>query len=91
MAKKKLPPSYLIKAYQTVFGTEEGKAVLHHLIRAGNVYKISYFRGDSHESAYREGQRAIVLTILHMLQKDDIDITKMQSESRNYLIGENDA
>ena len=54
--------------YQQVFSTDEGKQVLSDLEKRCHFYSTTNIKGDSHESAYMEGQRSILLFIKQMLQ-----------------------
>ena len=56
--------------YQQVFSTDEGKQVLSDLEKRCHFYATTNVKGDSHESAYMEGQRSILLFIKQMLQKE---------------------
>jgi hypothetical protein len=49
------------------FGTPEGKRVLFHLRRM-YVNTETYVKGDTHDTAYREGKRAVVLTISRQIE-----------------------
>ena len=51
----------LIKDYQIIFGTDEGKRVLEDLKKRSHFYSTSHVKGDSHESAFYEGQRSLVV------------------------------
>ena len=61
----------LIKDYQIIFGTDEGKRVLEDLKKRSHFYSTSHVKGDSHESAYMEGQRSVLLFIKQMLLTKD--------------------
>ena len=56
--------------YQQVFSTDEGKQVLSDLEKRCHYHTSTNVKGDSHESAYQEGQRSILLFIKQMLQKE---------------------
>ena len=56
--------------YQYIFESDEGKEVLSDLEKRCHFYSTTNIRGDSHESAYMEGQRSILLFIKQMLQKE---------------------
>ena len=60
----------LKKNYQYIFNTEEGKEVLTDLEKRCHYHSTTNVKGDSHESAYMEGQRSVVLFIKSMLRKD---------------------
>ena len=50
----------LIKDYKIIFNTDEGKRVLDDLKKRSHFYSTTHVKGDSHESAYYEGQRSLV-------------------------------
>ena len=52
-----------------IFGSETGKAVLKYLLKS-YYHAPSYVRGDSHETAYNEGRRAVVIDILDKMAAD---------------------
>ena len=56
--------------YQYIFETDEGKQVLTDLEKRCHYHSTTNVKGDSHESAYMEGQRSVVLFIKSMLRKD---------------------
>ena len=60
----------LKKNYQYIFNTEEGKEVLTDLEKRCHYHSTTNVKGDSHESAYMEGQRSVILFIKSMLRKD---------------------
>ena len=53
--------------YQYIFNTEEGKQVLSDLEKRCHYHSTTNVKGDSHESAYMEGQRSVLLFIKQML------------------------
>ena len=60
----------LQKNYQYIFNTDEGKEVLTDLEKRCHYHSTTNVKGDSHESAYMEGQRSVLLFIKSMLRKD---------------------
>ena len=56
--------------YQYIFNTDEGKEVLSDLEKRCHYHSTTNVKGDSHESAYMEGQRSVLLFIKSMLRKD---------------------
>ena len=60
----------LKKNYQYIFNTDEGKEVLTDLEKRCHYHSTTNVKGDSHESAYMEGQRSVILFIKSMLRKD---------------------
>jgi hypothetical protein len=60
----------LQKNYEYIFNTDEGKEVLVDLEKRCHYHSTTNVKGDSHESAYMEGQRSVLLFIKSMLRKD---------------------
>ena len=57
--------------YKFIFNTDEGKKVLADLEKRCHYHSTTNVKGDSHESAYMEGQRSVLLFIKSMLQTKD--------------------
>ena len=55
--------------YETVFSSEVGQRVLADLMAHFHMGRSSHTGGDSHETAFREGERHVVLHILNMTGK----------------------
>lgn len=72
----------LIKLYQRVLGTEEGKKVVHDLCQRYRMLGTT-FSPDPYTHAYNAGQRDVILHILEMLELKVVDIERMFSESMN--------
>ena len=64
----------LKKNYQYIFNTDEGKEVLSDLEKRCHYHSTTNVKGDSHESAYMEGQRSVLLFIKSMLQKENKNV-----------------
>jgi hypothetical protein len=47
--------------YKITFGSDEGKRVLDDLKKRCHFYSTTHVQGDSHESAFFEGQRSIIV------------------------------
>ena len=60
--------------YKTVFGSDEGQEVILDLERRCHYHSTTNIKGDSHESAYMEGQRSVLLFIKQMLQKENKNV-----------------
>jgi len=56
--------------YKTIFNTDEGKEVLAELEKRCHYHSTTNVKGDSHESAYMEGQRSVILFIKSMLREN---------------------
>ena len=60
--------------YQYILNTDEGKEVLSDLEKRCHYHSTTNVKGDSHESAYMEGQRSVLLFIKQMLQKENKNV-----------------
>ena len=60
--------------YQYIFETDEGKQVLTDLEKRCHYHSTTNVKGDSHESAYMEGQRSVLLFIKTMLRKENKNV-----------------
>jgi len=56
-------------AYKQVFNSDNGKKVLEDLEKRCGYNMTTHIKGDSHESAFLEGTRSVVLFIKNMLTK----------------------
>ena len=61
----------LKEKYKFVFNTDEGKAILNDLEKRCHYHSTTNVKGDSHESAYMEGQRSVLLFIKSMLLNEN--------------------
>ena len=57
--------------YKQTFGAESGEKVLEDLKKRCSFNTTTFVQGDSHDTAFREGQRAVVLFINNMLNKKE--------------------
>ena len=57
--------------YKIIFNSDEGKKVMFDLEKRCHFMTTTNIKGDSHESAYMEGQRSVILFIKSMLQTKD--------------------
>jgi hypothetical protein len=69
--KRALKSSELISKYKRVFNSTDGQAVLYDLCKVSSMLKGTFVAGDPYESAWREGQREVVLRIARMLRLDE--------------------
>ena len=60
----------LKQIYKIVFDSDEGKKVLSDLEKRCHFWSTTNVKGDSHESAYMEGQRSVLLFIKSMLREN---------------------
>tara|TARA_X000001316_G_C914299_1_gene28937 strand:- start:363 stop:605 length:243 start_codon:yes stop_codon:yes gene_type:complete len=59
----------LVTDYKTTFGTENGQRVLNDLQNRCHLFSTTNVKGDAHESAFNEGQRAAILFIISMINR----------------------
>jgi hypothetical protein len=71
--------SRLNDAYKATFTSPDGDLVLKHLMKTFNVYKPT-FTTDPATTAFREGQRHVVLSILRFVCRDKEQIKKYIEE-----------
>ena len=57
-------------AYKRIFNSDEGKIIISDLEKRCHFWSTTNVKGDSHESAYMEGQRSVLLFIKSMLQNE---------------------
>lgn len=57
----------VLQDFRDTFGSEQGRRALRHLIEVYGILDQSHVRGDPHETAFRDGQRKVVLDVLDMI------------------------
>lgn len=62
----------LKEIYKIVFESDDGKQIMEDLEKRCHYNTTTNVRGDSHESAYMEGQRSVLLFIKNMLLNDKL-------------------
>ena len=62
--------------YQNIFESDDGKQVMSDLEKRCHYHSTTNIKGDSHESAYLEGQRSVLLFIKSMLQKENKNVKR---------------
>lgn len=70
----------LVHAYKATFGTEDGKKVLHDILKRGHIMNAD-FVSNPQAMAYNEGMRSMGIEILKILDMD------MNRFLRNYYEG----
>jgi len=61
----------LIKNYKICFSSEEGKKVLFDLEKRCHEFVTTHDKSNSHESAFLEGQRSVLIFIKNMINKKE--------------------
>ena len=65
--------------YKEVFNSEAGQEVLHDIMRHNYVFNSTQ-ASDPMEMVFAEGRRAVVLAIMHNLQKSPAELMEDQAE-----------
>ena len=66
--------------YRRAFGDVRGRRVLRDLMRRHYVLRSTQIVGDSHETAFNEGRRAVVLDVLYALNANEDAVREMMAE-----------
>ena len=56
--------------YRRTFESDDGKVVLEDLKKRWSFYQTTHQPGDPHESAFLEGQRYAVLSIINLMSNN---------------------
>lgn len=60
-------PDELRERYRSLFSTPAGQVVLADLLARSNVFATTFNAENSHDTAYREGQRSVGLFLYNIL------------------------
>ena len=60
----------LIKSYKIVFKSDEGKKVIEDLEKRCHEFVTTHDKNNSHETAFLEGQRSVLIFIKSMINKN---------------------
>ena len=63
-------------SYNNIFESDDGKLVMSDLEKRCHYHVTTNVKGDSHESAYMEGQRSVLLFIKQMLLKENTNVKR---------------
>ena len=74
--------------YKEVFSTEPGREVLEDLMK-NNFLWTSTQTSDSHETAFNEGRRSVILAILNYVSLDADRIQTMMKQNYDRSIDDN--
>ena len=75
-----MTPDELHQMYRRVFETEDGRRGIEDLKTRFWFHAPVHAPGDTHETAYRDGQRSIVLSLISMLQEDHRELPTTAEE-----------
>jgi len=82
--KKLFGKTKLVHDFTDTFETAQGESTLLHLIKKYHVLKPSFAPGCPHATSFQEGQRSVVLYILHMAKKDHSELIKAIQQYSQY-------
>ena len=60
----------LIKNYKIVFSSDDGKKVIEDLEKRCHEFVTTHDKNNSHETAYLEGQRSVLIFMKGMINKN---------------------
>ena len=60
----------LIKSYKIVFKSDEGKKVIEDLEKRCHEFVTTHDKNNSHETAFLEGQRSVLIFMKGMINKN---------------------
>ena len=61
----------LIKNYKICFSSDEGKKVISDLEKRCHEFVTTHDKSNSHETAFLEGQRRVLIFIKNMINKEE--------------------
>lgn len=73
-----------VGAYKAVFTSAQGDIVLRDLMIQCGLLSVSHVSGDSHDTAFNEGKRAVVLFILERLRWSEPELMKLAAEQTGF-------
>jgi len=77
--RKRYSPGDIARAYQAVFDSPDGHIVLAHLQNGYGFTRDTLFvPGDAHHTAFKEGQRSVLVSIGRMLEADPDQLDESQ-------------
>lgn len=76
-------PIKLQEKFKKVFESSDGAEVLSYLMMRCHFSELSYVLGDPHHSAFQEGQRHVVNSILAFLLKTPEQLQKLYQPQEN--------
>lgn len=74
----------IVSAYGAVFNTDQGKLVMEDL--EASFGGSTYTKGDSHDTAFREGQREVLLRIKQMIALSGCEVEDDEVEQNDEIL-----
>jgi hypothetical protein len=71
-----------IRAYREIFNTESGKEVLRDLCKSCHIFTTT-MDVNANETAYREGERSVVLRIIKTLNIDPLEYDRLMKRGQS--------
>ena len=68
------------ESYKHVFNSAEGQIVMRHMMKKFGITNPSFVQGDSNATAFKEGQRHVVLSILKYINRNFDDVAQKIQE-----------
>ena len=68
------------QSYKTLFRSAEGQVVMRHMMKKFGVTNPSFVQGDANATAFKEGQRHVVLSILKYINRDSDEVAQKIQE-----------
>lgn len=78
----------LAQAYHDVFNSDSGRLVLHDLLKAGHFFRACYDPKNTHNTAFMNGERNMVLRIKGFLNLTEEEVEKLAHEAKYYQTGD---
>ena len=67
-----MTPEELKALYRTVFAGPDGQQVFDDILSRPRVYSVTFVSDNTHETAFKEGQRSVGLFLRNMVNVDDV-------------------
>ena len=67
-----MTPDELKELYRTIFGSPDGRQVLDDLLARTSIYGVTFVADNTHETAFKEGQRSVGLFLRSTTTVDDV-------------------
>ena len=80
MAKVQKKLSEIHDSYRAVFNTKDGERVLEHLVKVGFVDTTVHTPGDPYDTAFIDGKRSSVISILRFIERDPRELLRLVQE-----------
>jgi hypothetical protein len=69
--------------YKQTFGSPHGQRVLRDLMKRFHIMKSTHVSGDPYETAFREGERHVLVTLMSTLKIDPDKLGEIMKQGEN--------